>query len=97
MPVGLELSLKSAEFKDFMERINLRIMLVTETQFSEGNCVQVANYELYNVNRPLVGIKLSRGTTIYVKRGFNATLAKIPVLKCIAVYPVILDFRSIPN
>ena len=88
---------KSAEFKDFIERNNLDVILVTETHFSQGNCVRVANYELFNVDRPLVGIQLSGGTAIYVKRGFNATLAKVPDLKFIEVCPIILDFPFITN
>ena len=55
---------KSAEFKDFIERNNLDVILVTETHFSQGNCVRVANYELFNVDRPLVDIQLSGGTAI---------------------------------
>ena len=67
-------------------------MFVNENHFSQGYCVRVANYELFNIVSPVGGVQLSIGTATYVKRGFNVTLAKVPIPKFIEICPIILDF-----
>lgn len=58
---------QASEFKDFIASNNLDIMLVLEAHF-QGNYVWVANYVLFNVDRPpTIYTFPSGGTAAYVK------------------------------
>ena len=59
---------KIHEARDFCTAYNLDLFLVQETHFSPGNLSKIANYDLYNDDRPRISNHTSGGTAIYVRQ-----------------------------